>query len=120
MEVVDQLWAVDIVAMAEQDERGGLVDRKNFKAKIKAYRERAAKMRADGEKTNDRVLKRRMFELAESLDFLAEATEELRKPLHKPAERETHAADCRDRQRGTTPRDEMIPEGDAANSQRQH
>jgi hypothetical protein len=49
------------------------------------YRESAAKARAEGEATHDGILKLRMFELAESLDFLAEATEELQKSLRKTA-----------------------------------
>jgi molecular chaperone GrpE (heat shock protein) len=68
----------------EQYDRADLAARKRLQAEVKAYRERAARMRADAERTNDRDLKRQMLELADSFDGLAESAEALRNSHAKP------------------------------------
>jgi hypothetical protein len=57
---------------------------RNFEAELKAYRRRAANMRADAEKVKDDELKRQMLKLAESFDGLVEATEALRESGYEP------------------------------------
>jgi hypothetical protein len=64
----------------EKNDHYGLGDGRRLQDEAKAYRERAAKMRADAEKTNDQDLKRQMLTLAQAFDGLAESAEALRNP----------------------------------------
>ena len=68
----------------EKHDRCGLSGGKRLQDEAKAYRERAAKMRADAEKTNDQDIKRQMLTLAQAFDGLAESAEALRKSDCKP------------------------------------
>ncbi len=68
----------------KKNDHYGLGDGRRLQDEAKAYRDRAAKMRADAEKTNDQDLKQQMLTLAQAFDGLAESAEALRKSGCKP------------------------------------